>query len=364
MTGIAERPSDFIDTSVRNSLRSFGDRLVLFSALAAEHLRAMIFGAALSPTHVTASQAVHTLRLLTSARRAIDLVQPPRKATDQSTNFDICSETLNRMGILGDAANIGAGKWIPTPTRIVVADRVCLLLGSAPAPVIRASIGTEASCFAATRILDFKALDSAANRDIAQSVDGWFGKAPSLMAWTAEVIAYHESRMHATQGVAAEQLEIYAPDVLKGQHRSGRWIRGGEINRHLDGIRLYRPQLAYARSYDTPHYLGHFKFKSGALSLQRSVSIDHDLTLRLRFGLDIILKTPRAFQIVDLGETLRVDRPPPLPDPEARIFALGWPDHASETPDRLVFHRDALSILLHATQRLSIAPSVMKRSLA
>jgi hypothetical protein len=267
------------------------------------------------------------------------------------------------MGVLGDAANIGQAQWVAAPLRIVIPENgpSCLLIGTAPMPVARKTIGAEAACAGAGRFLGQRVLDKASNRDIAQSVDAWLGQFPPLTEWTAQVLGVHEARMDVTQGVSAEQLEIYAPDVLRNQRRPGRWIAAGEVNRPLDGVRLCQPQARYARNYDTPHYLAHFDFERGALSLRRSVSIRRDLTLRLRFGLDVLLSSPRDLSIVLTGQTFRIDRPTPLPQPEERVYALGWEDPMSEASDRLVFHRDALPILLHALRRLSITPSITPR---
>jgi hypothetical protein len=363
MIAIAERSSESIESSLGGFLHSSGDQCALIGAVAAEYFRAMIFGAALPLKDMSAARTIHTTRLTTGARRAIDLVWPPRTGGEHQETSDICFATLKRMGILGDATNIGQAQWLAAPLRIVIPDNSpsCLLIGTAPMAVVRKTIGTEPSCVGAARFVGQRVLDKAGNRDIAQSVDAWLGQAPPLTEWTAQVLGAHEARMDATQNVSAEQLEIYAPDVLRNQRRQGRWIAAGEINRPLEGVRLCQPQTRYARSYDTPQYLAHFELKNGALSLRRSVLIRRDLTLRLRFGLDVLLNSPRELSIVLTGQTFRIDRPTPLPYPEERIYALGWEDQASQAPERLIFHRDALPVLLHALRRLSLTPSITPR---
>ena len=78
--------------------------------------------------------------------------------------------------------------------------------------------------------------------------------------------------MEHVGGLAIDQLEIYAPDVLREQNRRGRWIAATEVERGLPSARLCRPKLANARAYDRPYYLGHFRHSDGRLSLQRQAS--------------------------------------------------------------------------------------------
>jgi hypothetical protein len=57
----------------------------------------------------------------------------------------------------------------------------------------------------------------------------------------------------------------------------------------------------------------------------------------------VLLNTPRELSIVHAGQTFRIDRRLALPQPEERMYALGWEDrNVSKPSDRLIFHRDAL----------------------
>lgn len=369
MTAVTQRSAENIESSLFRMWRCVADPSALVGATVAEHLRAMIYGASLPQKDTTAARTVHTTRLMTSARRVVELTWPRhalRTATSdgQSATSDVCSTTLHRLETLGDALDTGQGQWIAAPLRIVAPDDspTCLLVGAAPATAARQMTGAEVVCAGATRFVGNEALRAPGNRDITQSVDAWLGEMPPLPEWTAQVLVAHEARMELMQDLSADQLEIYAPDVLRSQRRPGRWIAAGQIGRPLDGVRLCRPQWRYARSYDMPQYLAHFEFRNGALSLRRSASIERDLTLRLRFGLDMLLHTPRELSIVHAGQTFRIDRRLALPQPEERIYALGWEDrNVSEPPDRLIFHRDALPIVMHALRRLSITPSLTPR---
>ena len=305
-----------------------------------------------------------------STRRVVELMWPQdaygiTTADGRSDAPDICSATLRRMETLGDVVDTGRGQWIATPLRIVAPENAesCLLVGTAPVPAASQITGAKVICAGATRFLDKQAIRAHDSGEIAQSIDMWLGEMPPLAEWTARILAAHEARMEVMQDVSAEQLEIYAPDVLRSQRRTGRWVAAAQVGRSLDGLRLCQPQGRYARSYDTPQYLAHFEFRDGVPSLRRCVSIKRELTLRLRFGLDNLLKTPRELSIVHAGQTFTIDRPLALPQPEERLYALGWEDRTvSELPDRLVFHLDALPIVLHALRRLSISPSIRPRN--
>lgn len=363
MITITERSSEAVESSLGILLHAPRDKPTLVGAMASEILRAMIFGTALAQKNASGARTIHTTRLMASARRAIDLVWPGSSG-DSVGSVDVCGAMLDSLALLGDVANTGQGQRLATPLRIVVPHEgpSCLVVGSAPVPVVRKMIGNEPRCAGPTRFLGQRVLDKSGNRDIAQSVDAWLGHVAPLEPWTAQILAVHKARMDLMQDTSADQLEIYAPDLLQKERRPGRWIAAGDVHRPIEGIRLCQPQMRYARSYDTPHYLVEFDFKNGTLVQRRSVQIRRDLTLRLRFGLDVVLGTPRDFSIADDGETFRIDRPLQLPEPEQRIYALGWNDRRAGIADRLVFHKDAMPILRHALNRLSITPSITPRS--
>jgi hypothetical protein len=202
------------------------------------------------------------------------------------------------------------------------------------------------------------------NEDRAVSVAGWLGHPQALAGWTANALAHHESRMETVEGLPAEHLEVYAPDVLEAQRRTGRWIPAGQIGRSLNGPRLCRPKDRYAWNWNRPFYLAHFGFEDGALTLRRTAPFSRDLALRLCFGFDILLQTPRRVSIVRQRDRFWMNRPVVLPEPEARVYALGWKDLAKDNPDRLTFHADAMPFVLHAFQGLAIVPTIKSEGTA
>ncbi len=268
------------------------------------------------------------------------------------------------MGQLGDAWQAGKGQWIATPLRLVLseASNRCLVLGSTPLSLAGQRINARISCAGPTRFADRTQIK---DHSLGQTVDAWLGALQPLADWTTHIIEAGESRMEQVGGLAVDQLEIYAPDVLRSQRRTGRWIAIGEVPRPLAEVRLCRPKLQYAPQYDRPYYLTHFAFKDGSLALQRQSAVPYSISLRLRFGFDMRLGTPRQLGIVPSESTFTIDKPLTLPDPERRVFSLGWPDrNADAASERLTFHNDALPIVLHALKRLSVNPVIARRPMA
>lgn len=364
MIALAERSLALTETQVANSLHCPPDRSAIVGAVAAEHIRAMLYGACVASKDATAASTIHTTRLLTNARRATDLAWSDDTPGLRDLERDVCTSTLQAMQALGDVVDVGRGQWIAAPLRLIAIDGAndCMIAGSAPLDALNHSFDHPIACAGASRFVSIKSLTKPEHRDVVQSADDWLGPSSPLSAWTDQVVASHELRMEQAPGLSAEQLELYAPDIVRSQQRTGRWIPAGHVGRAINGVRLCRPRGAYARHYSRPHFLAHFEFNEGVLSLQKSAPIEHELTLRLRFGLDVRLGTPRTFSIIGSGQTFAIDRPSQLPEPENRIYALGWTDLTSATPsDRLFFCNAAMPFVLNALQRLSITPHISHR---
>lgn len=358
MIALAQRRIDEVEASLCREWQGIRDPAALAGTLAAEHMRALIYGATAGHRGAGAVPSIHTARLLASARRAVELVWP--QYAHRPPTPDICAVALEQMEAIGDAASIGSGQWLAAPLRIVAPKDGShyLLVGAVPAHAVHRTLGVPPTCAGTSRFVTATVLEAQGSEDLAVSVDDWFGHQQPLAAWTAQVLSHHEGRMDTAEGLSAEHLELYAPDVIQAQHRTGRWIAAGQIGRPLSGLRLCRPQGHYARIWDRPYYLAHFEFKDGALMLRCTAPVSHDLTLRLRFGLDIVLQTPRRVSIACQRETFWMDRPSTLPQPEERVYALGWKHAARDSPDRLTFHADAMPFVVHALQRLAVTPTI------
>ncbi|MGM4902809.1 hypothetical protein AB8B21_28140 [Tardiphaga sp. 866_E4_N2_1] len=366
MIALMQRSLPQVEAGIASALQCIMDRSALNGAIAAEHIRSTLYAACALPRQSSGAAGVHSVRLLKNARRAVDLIRPSGRPTSGApSELDFCSSILERLERLGDAAHVGQGQWIATPLRIVDPGGAndWMLLGSAPIAALQAAFTAPVACAGASRFINAKSLTKSEHRDLVQSVDDWLGPSPTLSSWTTQMLASYETRMEASPGLSAEQLELYAPDILRIQRKLGRWIAAGHVASAISGPRLCRPRGSFARAYNRPYFLAHFDFSDGKLSLRSSAPIAHELTLRLRFGFDLLLNMPRRFSISTTAQTLSIDLPTSLPEPESRVYALGWNDPTGPVPsERLTFRAHAMPFLLSALQRLSITPNIVRHT--
>jgi len=360
MISLAVKPPDVAKAILAKAWRGTPHDPALAMTAAAEHMRSVIYGKFAAPSYASAGRTVHTTRVLGGARRVVELVWPQyggRTAGDEPAR-DFCSAVLDRMKALGDAAALGGGQWLATPLRFIVASGPHLLLvGTAPGEAVRQRLGVQPASAGVSRFIGAEAVEASGAANLVQKCDAWFGGGPPMTQWTHETLAKHEARMEPAQGVSADQLEIYAPDIARSQRRQGRWIPAGQIAQAIEGTRVCRPLARFAPSYDRPSLLAQFAFTHGALTIRRSTAIDRKQELRLCYGLDIRLGTPRRIALSVSGDFLSIAKPLRLPQPEARVYELGWPDPAAREDDRtLTFHVHALPFLQCAFQRMNWKP--------
>lgn len=359
MITMAHRELDDVEARLCYEWHGIRDSAAIASTLAAEHMRALIYGAYADHRQLSApAPSIHTARLLASARRAVGLLWP--KYGHDPSKPDVCEVMLDSMKALGDVVDIGSGQWLAAPLRIVAAEDRSgyLILGAAPAAVIHQALGVAPIYAGASRIVDAEGLDAKTNYDLVLSLDTWLGHHQSLVSWTAKLLTHFESQMKALEGLSTEHLELYAPDVMQAQRRSGRWIAARQVSHALTGPRLCRPLERYSPKWGRPSYLAHFEHAEGGLTLRRAVQVPADTTLRLRFGLDTTMRTPRRIAITWEGDTFSIDRPLMLPSPEGRIYALGWSAPGESTPDCLRFHAKAMPFVVHALQRIHVSLAI------
>ena len=158
MIALSERSLEQTEAAIARALPCVAELPAVVSAIAAEHIRAMLYGACVLARDSSAASTIHTTRLLTNARRAIDLTWPCDTTRDnssepQTAETDICTSTLERMHVLGDAADVGRGQWIATPLRIIALDGVndCMVVGSAPIAALKHNLGLPIACAGVSR---------------------------------------------------------------------------------------------------------------------------------------------------------------------------------------------------------------------
>jgi hypothetical protein len=324
-------------------------------SIAADHIRSTLYANTALAIEHNFSPAVHTSRLLTSVRKTLDLLwagTATEHLRDAATTGGVAQQTLDSLKDFGDIVDTGGGYWLGTPLRIVGSGDTLLAIGAAPNAAVRAMTGAPPICAGIARFVEVQSKETAEQR---LSVAEWLGSTQEIQAWTKTVLDQHEQRMQSGNDIPADQLEIFAPDLLTRAQRNP-WIAAQTINRPLGGARLCRPVNTVARVWDRPFYLSHFRFSADGLVVTRSVRIDHSFTRRLRFGLSRLYGSSQTMAGIKTGELVELEMPMALPDPEVRVAALGWP--LLSNPKRLVFHRLVIPLLAEAMGRLGVAVTV------
>ncbi len=323
----------------------------LCRSLAADYIRSDLYANATLAIDYNSSPALHTSRLLTSVRKTLDLIwlgTATEHLRDAATTEGVAQQTLNSLAELGDIVDIGGGFWLGTPLRIIRSGDTSLAIGAAPNAVLNALLGARPVCAGISRFGEFRSKESA---ELTISVSQWLGAAEDILSWTKRLLDQHEQRMLSGNDIPANQLEIYAPDFLTRTQRNP-WIPAQAITRPLAGVRLCRPIKTVAHVWDRPFYLSHFRFAGGELLVARSIQIEYSFTRRLRFGLSHLYNSSQAVIGTTNGELVELEMPVVLPEPEARVAALGWP--LSLNPRRSVFHRLSIPILTEVMGRLAV----------
>jgi ribosomal protein S18 len=268
------------------------------------------------------------------------------------------------MAMTGDAVSLQGGEWLAAPLRLV-ADPVgssFLLIGGAPTDAAYARLASSPTAAAASRFVTNEVLRVRKNQELVCSIDDWLGDDEPLDQWTKNLLSRHEARMEPAHGVSADQLEIYAPDVARDTNRRSRWLPAGQIYQELKETRLCRPLQGFARSYDRPSMLAQFSLSDGRLTIRRSTALDRKHQYRLSFGFDLRLGTQRRLVLTVSQTQFSVDRPLWLPEPERRVYALGWDaPQPGVNPERLLFGINSLPFVLHALTRLNVRPIITNR---
>lgn len=332
----------------------FGD-IPLRHSLAADHIRSSLYANATLAIEHNFSAAVHTSRLLTSVRKSLDLLWAGTAAEhlpDAPRARGVAQQALDSLRDFGDIVDTGGGYWLGTPIRVVRSGDTSLAIGAAPNAAVRALIGAPPVCAGISRFVDIRSKEAA---DRTLSVSEWLGSTQEIQTWTKAVLDQNEQRMQSGNDIPADQLELFAPDLLTRAQRNP-WIEAQTINRPLAGVRLCRPIRAVAYAWDRPFYLSHFRFSAHGLVVTRSVRIDYSFTRRLRFGLSKLYGSSQTITGKKSAELVELELPMALPNEEARVAALGWPP--SSNSKRLVFHHLAIPLLTEVMERLGITVTV------
>lgn len=360
---LAKRTANEAAMLLAQKLGCVTDNAALQLAIASEHIRGTLYANVARTRDLNIGPAVHTTRLMTSARKTLDLVWPQTASVVLAGQQDVSQLALESLAALGDVVDTGGGYWIGAPLRLIENsdDASLAILGAAPSITVKAILGAVPISVGVGRFAEKRPIS--ANRTFEpfiQSVDEWLGNDEGLTPWTHRLLEQHRQKLVSSGEVLADQLEIYAPDIFAIQRQRGRWLEARQLAKPLPELRLCRPLKSVSREWARPYYLAEFGLRSGQAILLRSASIDFKWTLRLRFGLDVELKAPRTVQIVNGPETFEADIPYNLPQPEARVIALGWSSPARK--GRFIFHKLAKPAVMRAFERLGISVDARRGS--
>jgi hypothetical protein len=353
----AKRSTGEVKKFASEALQCVDEELALQHAFASEHIRSALFGNAIVNHGGTSISPVHSTRLLTTARKNLNLLWPGvGNVRGATATGDVAQHVLDHMATLGEIHDIGGGLWISTPLRLIGEDinKPFLIVGAAPSSVIKDLAGASPICAGAGR---FIVLPPSHHQRLAShivSMNEWLGGSESIGSWTQRLLKNFERRIVSSSEIDADHLEIYAPDLFKAQGKLGRWMSIRKTSTPVSGLRLCRPLAKYAQEWDRPYYLAFFNSRSGETRAAGSIRIPYDLTLRLRFGLDELLAAKRTVIVNLYADFCEIELPYWLPKPEDRVLALGW--SIPSKPERIRIHALALPFLNHIFSRLSILP--------
>lgn len=332
---------------------SFGD-LSLRQSLAADHIRSALYANAVLGAELKASPALHTTRLLTSVRKTLDLVWPgagTEHLRQGGTTVGFAQQTLDSLSAFGDAVDTGGGFWVGTPLRLIRFENIYCAVGAAPNCLVKSLVGVSPICAGISRFIEIRANPTSEIANVTLSASQWLGAVEELQTWTKRVLHQHDQRMQSGNDIPANQLEIFAPDLLTARQRNP-WVPAQTISRPIEGLHLCRPIESYAYAWARPFYLAHFKFVSGELLVSQSVQVDYGITRRLRFGLYCLHRGKQTISANINKDLVELELPLGLPNPEARIAALGW--QLPSNQNRFVFHRLAIPLLTEVLGRLGV----------
>jgi hypothetical protein len=352
----------------RDLAQRFGapsDREALLRALIAEHIRSLLFASAVREAEFRVAQRAHTMRLTGSVRRNLASLSPDVLLSAEDD--DVVGATLDAMATMGDVMNTGGGFRLAAPFRLVSCEESedRLALGGVAREPLELHIGSPLILAGVSRFIRTPHTASRVSAPpSAQPIDLWLGVADPIRSWTEKVLVTHRERFSPPEEISADQLEVYAPDIVRQQRGSGFWHPASQIHRPLPGPRLCRPLPGFARAWAKPHYLGLFDYKGAELVLRQTALLEFETSRRLQFGFDQLLQVPRSVPLRIGAETCTLDLRFALPMPEARILSLGWQHRPvrPQTRHLWTFHAAAAPFVCHVLRRLGISSTIMQRT--
>jgi hypothetical protein len=317
--------------------------------LAAEHIRASISAPALRAFSADDIRPVHTANVMASVRRNVAPWISPTGSEDED-NWPRLRDTLEA---LGDIAHIGDGYWLPAPTRFVELDGTtkCLLIGGSPYHSLFGQTRPALSSYVASRFVTKEKVRQLMFE--IESLDSWLPPQRELSTWLKDAFARLKGALRLDHEVEIQHAEIYAPDLLRAQRKSGYWIAPEEFNDPSQDLRLFRSKPGKGWEHTRQYYVGSFVRRQGILTLSKSAKVGRDDAARIRFGWDISCNACRKVEVKLAERSFDMDLKFTLPAPESKILALGWKPNAKD--QTLRFEISALPFVRAAFSRLHVS---------
>jgi len=322
--------------------------------LAAEHIRASISAPSLRSFSAVDIHPVHTANVMASVRRNV-VPWFSRAGHELEDNWPRLRESLETVG---DIAHIGDGYWLPAPTRFVEIEGAikCLLIGGSPYHSLFGQSRRELTSYVASRFVPKETVRQLKYE--IESLDSWLPQENELGIWMKDAFARLGRNLQPDHDVEIQYAEIYAPDLLLSQKKSGYWIEPDDFNCSPQELRLFRSRPGKGWEFSRQYYVGLFARRQGVLALSKSTKVSRDDAARIRFGWDLRCNACRKVEMKVRDRIFDIDLKFTLPASESKILALGWKRNVKE--QMLRFEISALPFVRAAFARLHI--SIIERA--
>ncbi|MEI9887750.1 MAG: hypothetical protein WDN08_14855 [Rhizomicrobium sp.] len=322
--------------------------------LAAEHIRASISAPSLRAFSAIDIHPVHTANVMASVRRN---VSPWFSGVSQQLEND-WPRLRESLETIGDVAHVGDGYWLPAPTRFIEVEgsKKCLLIGGSPYHSLFSQSRWELTSYVACRFVPREKVRQLECE--IESLDSWLPPERELGKWLKDAFARLRRSLQPDHDVEIQHAEIYAPDLLRSQKKSGYWITPDDFNDPSQELRLFRSKPGKGWEFSRQYYVGAFARRQGVLTLSKSAKVNRDDAARIRFGWDLQCNACRKVVAKLSDRVFDIEMKFTLPVPESKILSLGWQRHSKEQVLR--FEISALPFVRAAFARLHI--SIVERA--
>jgi len=282
---------------------------------------------------------------------------------EQEAEADLDPDPIRRvfeaLDDLREIVHLGDGYWAATPTRLVeVHEDAAFVVSGAPTRSARMEVPAPITLNWIARMVRISDLPQAyvADRSKWQSTKAWLGDPPDdLGDWTTGLFA--EASAHLKQSASdLTEFEVYRSAANRGRFQAFRWASARDLPRAPQG-------LALCRAFEGRHF-GIRRYWLGTVSRTRAglhVEAEYALTtanaVRLRYGIDLLERSPTTIRVDELGPAIQLTLVNPLPPEERRLLVSLGEDRSSRLgkfPLQYRLDKAAFAILRPFLEKLGI----------